>query len=51
MHDDLVERVQDEGDDENSADILPPLAQQLAPVARSRENGSPEGGLVVARVH
>src|SRR3954451_15846152 len=44
MHDGLVNRVQDQGDDENRADILPRRAQQLAPVARIRENGPQEGG-------
>src|SRR6185369_14336548 len=38
MNDDLVNRVQDQSDDENCPDILPALSQQLAPLARIREN-------------
>jgi hypothetical protein len=45
MHDDLVDRVQDERDDENGPDIVPGLSQQLVPAAWIRENGPQEGGL------
>ena len=45
MYDDLVDRVQDERDDENVPDIVPRLSQQLMPVTWIRENGPQEGGL------
>ena len=44
MHDDLVDRVQDEREDENVPHIAPRLPQQLAPAAWIRENGPQEGG-------
>jgi len=45
MYDDLVDRVQDELDDENVPHIVPCLSQQLMPAAWIRENGPQEGGL------
>src|SRR5436305_2628445 len=45
MHVDLVDRVQDERDDENVPHIVPRLSQQLVPAAWIGENGPQEGGL------
>jgi hypothetical protein len=50
MHDDLVDRVQDERDDENASDVLPTLAHQLSPAALIRQDGPQEGRPGLARV-
>ena len=49
MHHDLVNRIQDEGGDENGPHILPALAQQLVALSRIRENGPQDGGLAAAQ--
>ncbi len=45
MHDDLVDRVQDQRKDKDVPDIVPRLSQQLVPAAWMGENGPQEGGL------
>jgi hypothetical protein len=45
MYDDLLDRVQDECDDENDPNIVPRLSPQLVSAAWIRENGPQEGGL------
>ena len=50
MHDDLVDRVQDERDDENVPNVLPALSNQLLPAALIRQDGPQEGRPAIARV-
>jgi hypothetical protein len=47
MRDDLIDRVQDERDEENAPDIVPRLSQQLMPAAWIPESGPQEGGLAI----
>jgi hypothetical protein len=43
MHHDLVDRVQDEGNEENVPDVLPALSHQLSPATLIRQDGPQEG--------
>jgi len=50
MHHDLVDRVQDESDEENVPDVLPALSHQLSPATLNRQDGPREGRPALACV-